>query len=598
MHIHGVGLRALCAVAYCTYRQRLLHIRRLGSRALLNKFHAIGYTVPRPAIKSRILDVAADVPLDADLDTSESAIPSVPEWGVNGTYELRFTKRGVFLKVIPPEGDGSPASQSDVYTELHKKRVRQVNPEGIARAFTTFNETFIAPPHTDEPIDETMTVEVEPDDMTAYVLFSEPDGGKRLGFGDFLNTLSIHGICHGVVRDLRALFDSRASGELIPIAYGTPMVSARDAYINYRFRRESRLSDAIMRIADIDYDGLDLIYPVKVGALLAKIVSPQEGLWGMNVYGVPIIPSAGKGISIPHGTGTKLSEDKQELYSMRDGCCTERDGAICVEELYALHRSIPPMGGDVHAAGNVLIEGNVAAGATIEAGGDVEITGVAEAATIIAGGHVMLRRGVAGMNKARIDAGGNVYARYIKSAEVQAGGCIYTDTLHLCTVNAGESVFACGRIGSIIGGTTRASKVISAQVIGSHNYTDTFIELGENFYYLNERDTLKQLVQTLEERLRILRNPYDSKGKLINEKLLRHRNENDRVVVKVKHELDEAQLKLIEVTKAVEHMPSGSVKAALVFPRVFINIAGALCEVEQNERNATYIKVGKSVIRT
>ena len=50
--------------------------------------------------------------------------------------------------------------------------------------------------------------------------------------------------------------------------------------------------------------------------------------------------------------------------------------------------------------GNLSVRGIVLSGFVVEVGGNVEVFGVVEAATIKAGGNIILRRGMTGNGKA------------------------------------------------------------------------------------------------------------------------------------------------------------------------------------------------------
>ena len=65
-----------------------------------------------------------------------------------------------------------------------------------------------------------------------------------------------------------------------------------------------------------------------------------------------------------------------------------------------------------------------------KAAGDISVSGIVEGATIIADGDITFNRGVQGMNKAVIKAGGNIVSKFIESASsVEAGGNIESDSI-------------------------------------------------------------------------------------------------------------------------------------------------------------------------
>lgn len=135
--------------------------------------------------------------------------------------------------------------------------------------------------------------------------------------------------------------------------------------------------------------------------------------------------------------------------------------------------------GDIDYQGNINIKGNVLAGFSVKATGDIAVSGIVEGATIVAGGNITFNRGVQGMNRAVIKAGGNIVTKFLESVEqVEAGGSIETDSILHSKVNAKGSIKAAGKKGLIIGGEVRSMTLVEAKVIGNELGTATVIGVG------------------------------------------------------------------------------------------------------------------------
>lgn len=133
--------------------------------------------------------------------------------------------------------------------------------------------------------------------------------------------------------------------------------------------------------------------------------------------------------------------------------------------------------GDVACDGDLTVEGNVLDGRQVRAGGTIDVAGAIQAATVSAGGDLRAAGGITGRGKAECRAVGAVTARYIVKASVVAGGTIRVDTEILAaTVAAGGDVLM--EAGSIIAGSVVACGEIRCRKIGSTGGVDTFIAAG------------------------------------------------------------------------------------------------------------------------
>ena len=83
--------------------------------------------------------------------------------------------------------------------------------------------------------------------------------------------------------------------------------------------------------------------------------------------------------------------------------------------------------GDIEYDGNVMIPGTVRTGFTVKAKGDIQVNGVVEGATLIAGGNIVIKRGVQGMSRGRLVSGGDICAHFFESANVEAKGDVLAD---------------------------------------------------------------------------------------------------------------------------------------------------------------------------
>lgn len=153
--------------------------------------------------------------------------------------------------------------------------------------------------------------------------------------------------------------------------------------------------------------------------------------------------------------------------------------------------------GDIEYNGDVTIKGNILAGFSVKAKGDVVVQGVVEGATVIAGGNITFNRGIQGMNKAVIKAGGNIVSKFIESVSlVEAGGNIESDSILHSRVVAKGFIKATGKKGLIIGGDVKATSFIEAKTIGNEMGTTTVVGVGVNPTMKKRMDELKNSLST------------------------------------------------------------------------------------------------------
>ena len=97
-----------------------------------------------------------------------------------------------------------------------------------------------------------------------------------------------------------------------------------------------------------------------------------------------------------------------------------------------------------------------------------------------ASGNVTIARGVNGMAKGIIRAGGNIIAKFIENAHVEARGYVETDSILHSQVTAGTEIRVGGKKGFITGGYVCATNMIEVKTLGSEMGANTVVEIGIN----------------------------------------------------------------------------------------------------------------------
>jgi uncharacterized protein (DUF342 family) len=233
----------------------------------------------------------------------------------------------------------------------------------------------------------------------------------------------------------------------------------------------------------VDYLDLDYVASVTAGEALMRRIPPTPGTEGCNLWGeaLPARDGEDKGFRRV-GLGTRLSPDDPDLLvAATSGLPTIGPDFVQVDPVMVVP-AVDVGTGHIRFAGTVVVAGDVATGLQIEAERDVIVCGTVDAATIVAGGNVELRGGMAGHGTGHIRAHGVVTACYLDQVTVVAGeDLFFEETLSHCQVTVARDVIAMSAVGrgQIIGGTVRAGRAVRVRVCGAPAGTGTFVQVGQ-----------------------------------------------------------------------------------------------------------------------
>ena len=233
-----------------------------------------------------------------------------------------------------------------------------------------------------------------------------------------------------------------------------------NAHIEYYFNTDGKARPTLKEDGSVDFFHLNTISHCQKGDVLAKLFPEDLGDPGKNVLGEPLKPRDVKKKKLKYGRNITLSEDKLTLTS----------------------------------DGSVEINGNVCANFSVIAKGNIQVGGVVEGAYLQAGGDIIITRGMNGMGRGELKAGGNIVAKFMENATAMAKGYVSTDSILHSSVQAGDEVTVSGRRGFITGGRVCALNNVSVKTLGSSMGADTVIEVGVD-------PTLKSRIQQIQKEI-------------------------------------------------------------------------------------------------
>ena len=351
---------------------------------------------------------------------------------------------------------------------------------------------------------------VEEDEMAAWLYLAPPDEGQTYTRRDLENYLELQGVVKGYhSSNLSAMIKKKVYDREILVARGAQSKPGTDGWFEYLFSPEEHCGPRVNEDGSVDYSSMSALQNVHKGDKVAIYHYAVQGENGYTVTGGEmkadpvrdLPPMRGKGITRENGT----------YYAQSDGKFEVKDGKIDSQNVHEIMGDVDAIIGKIEFFGDIIINGNVEGGIVIRAGRNIEIHGTTGAATLFAGGDVMLTRGIQGGGK--ISARGNVFAEFIENTTVDAGGLVQCNVILNAKVNARDKVITTGKRGAIIGGYTHALKSIEAMTAGNDVELKTVLHCGyepESFDKLLEarrketeiKERLSKLVDTMTEALR------------------------------------------------------------------------------------------------
>lgn len=520
-------------------------------------------------------------------------------------YRIEYKSNGVFLTVVKPQDFGRRASDNEIIDTLRRKRVRTFNAESIAEAVRKADgkEVWIAPAQQEENIDAGCEIIASPDKMQAFVVLHPPEGKGLPPETELIRrALADKGVVYGVnERKVLELSQFPIYGTQILIAEGKPSVNGRNGEVRMLVDVNKDSKPVVREDGTVNFKELDAIENVARGQVLAELLPPVKGVAGSTIAGVEIKPLDGKSATFNRGRNVTLSGDMQQLLADIDGQVMVVDGKISVFSTYEIKADVDVSTGNINFVGNVVVRGNVLSGFIVEAGGNIEVQGVAEGATLIAGGSITLRRGMVGNGKGQVTAGTDIFAKYIENCRVEAKNNIVAEAIMHSDVRCGNRMVLEGKKGLLVGGTAQVGKEVEAKVIGSQMSTATVIEVGVD---PNLRERLKFLraeVGQMDENLKksnqaiALLKKMDGAGQLTDDKR-EMLAKSTRAKFFYESKLLEYRKEMAEIEERLQDVANGRVKAHLsVFNGVRVSIGSSMMIVKDELSRCVLYRDGADV---
>ncbi len=342
----------------------------------------------------------------------------------NAYFQLVNKEDGTWLKLFPAVDGGETLVFSEVseYLESHK----------ISCDTTELYQLMDSQSHEQSmrlcmqpvrPERESYSLSLEKDGLEAVVRFYAPtEGAELLTKDEFMKDLQYRRIVNGIDESvIDAFFADRKYCTDYVVARGCLPEEGKSAVVEYFFNTDPKAKPTVNEDGSVDFFHLNTINHCEAGELLAKLVPAVPGKPGKDVTGKVILPREVKTTKLHYGRRIRFekAEDGTEaIYSEVNGHVSLVGNDVFVSDVLEVE-NVDISTGNIDYNGSVQVNGNVCSNFSVRAKGNVDIHGVVEGAAVEAGGNIIIVRGMNGMGKGVLKAGGNVVAKFLESATVE-----------------------------------------------------------------------------------------------------------------------------------------------------------------------------------
>ncbi len=400
---------------------------------------------------------------------------------MNGYFRLVNEAAKTSIRLFPPTEGGSALLASEVVEYLATKDILydHIALNKAVEAAAVEEQEFVLENSPKLAERESYKFWVTEDNMQAYARFYAPSiGGEEMTAEELQKDLEQKGICHGIKTDnIQNYFAKREYCTDILLAEGTPPIHGKDAYIEYYFNTDKKAKPTLKEDGSVDFFQLNVVQHCNMGDVLAKLFPEVPGTPGENIYGQPIKPRDLHSAVLKFGNNIELSEDKTTLTSLVDGHVELVEDRVFVSDVLIVE-NVDNSTGNIDYEGSVQVNGNVCTNFQVKARGNIEVRGVVEGAYLEAGDNIIIARGMNGMSRGELKAGGNIIAKFIENAKAEAVGYVASESILHSRIISGSEVNVDGRKGFITGGKVSAVSTINVKTLGSPMGADTTVEVG------------------------------------------------------------------------------------------------------------------------
>lgn len=420
----------------------------------------------------------------------------------NGYFQLEKRDGRIWLRVVPAGEGGEMFQMDEVLHYLERISFPEYDMVALDAYLKQmeFSRPFMLTTEDIIPEREKCVVTIADKGVRALARFYPPmEGAASLTEEDIISDLQFAGIKHGIKRKaIQHFLTHHEYCRDYIIAEATLPRQGHDASVEYFFDLNTTAKPKLNEDGSVDFHQLGNIKPVSEGDKLAVLTPLDRGRPGISVLGTPLPPKKVKNCRLRYGRNIRLSENKCELYSKVDGHVTLVDDMVMVSDVYQVSANVDASTGDITYKGTVEVTGNVNTGYKVEAEGDIIVNGVVEGAVLSAGGNIVLKCGMQGMERGELKAAGNVTAKFLENCKVECGGSLRADAILHSQVFCRDEIEVLGRKGLINGGSVKTYANIHCTALGSNMGSSTQIEIISDVDDSKRANELREKIEDIE----------------------------------------------------------------------------------------------------
>ncbi|BCN31505.1 DUF342 domain-containing protein [Anaeromicropila herbilytica] len=524
----------------------------------------------------------------------------------HGYFKLILKDDGTYLIIYPAQNGGRNVTIEEINSYLGKVKNLDYDIVAINKELHVISNIVEVKlcNNVIEHVNEQVVIKISEDATKAIGRFYPPsNNGKLLSKDDIISELVHAGVKYGINEEnIGKFLLNRQYCCNIPMANAKEVVEGKNANIEYFFKTDLTQKPKMNEDGTVDFHQLDVISHVNAGDILAKLTPADYGEAGMDILGRAIKQKKVIQKVLKHGKNIHLSEDKLVMYSEVSGHASVQDDKVFVSNTFEVAADVDTSTGDIEYDGNVTVKGNVISGYSIKAKGDIVVDGVVEGATLIAGGHIILKRGIQGMNRGSLTAEGNIVTKFIENSTVQAGGYLTTEAIMLSKVYAKGDITVGGKRGFVVGGEIKSSTMISVKTAGSVMGTVTKLEVGADPSHMEELHNLeKQLVELMTEKekmvqiLSLFKKKKDM-GEKISPDKIEYIQASSKTNEYLNEKINEVKTRYQLLKSTLTSSGNGRIKIeGTVFPGVKIEISSNIYYIRNELTYCQFVREGAEI---
>lgn len=442
-----------------------------------------------------------------------------------------------------------------------------------------------------EELERYIQVLISEDCMECQICLDKPEDNEKIyEVGDIVEFLISKGVVFGIdERKIQKILEEGVYDTYVTVAVGEKAIEGRDGYYLYTFDTNPNKKPRLREDGTVDYLNLNLFQTVSKGDLIARYFAKIDGEDGTNVLGQKIVVKKGKHLSPLRGKGFFTSEDCMEYYALYDGKVEVTNGCINVTQTSMLPGNVDLNSGNLDVKGDLDIMGNVITGMVVKASGNVTIGGLVEGASIIAGKNVLIKGGILGGGKAKVVAGGNIFAQFIENAIIESGDCVQANSVVNSIVTAYNDINIFGKTSSIIGGSLKANRMVRTRCIGSIGQITTRINVGMESseiaslkYKEMKRKEVEGELHKVETAINMMKNMSEQKEMLMM--LTRTKIDRNAMLTNLNKEIEDLRIRMKLAAKAEV------IAETMAYQGTIVSIDGIVLKLDNDYEKISFIR--------